>query len=205
MTYNEFTKNHRGETPDVHPRCYENGTISCPISSYIKYIEKLHPENNWLWQRARPRISGSEKCWYTKTAVGTNHLGLMMRRISERLHLSKQFTNHSVRATAITTLCDAGIRDRHIAKLSVHRSLHSIANYNRDCSEPQKRNVSAILQGSDATTATTCNSSTRSTTSTSVCSTATCTSTTTLSSSLWLQNCTIHGNISITNNNYNNQ
>ena len=223
MSFNEFTKNHRGDTSDVHPRCYANHTKTCPVESFQNYLAQLHPEIDCLWQR--PSIT-NKKSWYMKCPLGVNRLGTMMERISKRLNLSKKFTNHSVRATTITNLSEAGVEARHIAKLSGHRSLQSIDNYNKDCSESQKRHFSSILQGSNtadtSATATTtakqhCSNSnpesssySRSTptpsTFISASSSTTSTSTsTTAPSSLWLQNCTINGNISITNNNNYNQ
>ena len=83
---------------------------------------------------------------YGNVSLGINSLGKMVQVISKRLRVFKNFTNHSVRSTAITVLSDSGIEARHIAKVSGHRSLLSIDNYARDSSEDQKRNFSAILQ-----------------------------------------------------------
>ena len=201
LTHNEFTKNHRGDDSDeIHPRCYANDSPMCPVTSFTKYISKLNVKNDCLWQRPKRKYTESTPEWYANVAVGVNTLGDMMKQISKRLELSKIFTNHSVRATAITVLSNAGIEARHIAKVSGHRSLQSIDNYARDASEEQKQQFSAILQdvpisSSETSTDTSANKS--------MCSSTTSisnSSTTSVPSCLWLQNCVVNGNISIVNN-----
>jgi hypothetical protein len=53
----------------------------------------------------------------------------MMPGISEQAKLSFRYTNHSVRATAITALDDADIETRHIMRASGHKSETSIRSY----------------------------------------------------------------------------
>ena len=129
------------DTSDVHPLlCYANGTKTCPVASYQKYLILLNPDIDCLWQRPSVTVT-CKKSWYIKSPLGVNHLGTMMERISKRSNLSKEFTNHSVCATTINNLSEAGVEACHIAKQSGHRSLLSIDNYNKDCSETQKRHL----------------------------------------------------------------
>ena len=48
-----------------------------------------------------------------------------MKILSKAANLSKIYTNHSVRATAITLWSDAGLSNRHIMSLSGHRNENS--------------------------------------------------------------------------------
>ena len=84
-----------------------------------------------------------------KIAGGQKHFTKKDGYISKELGLTKIYTNHSVRATAITALSDAGVEARHIATISKHRNLASIANYNKEACEAQKRAFSEILQNDD--------------------------------------------------------
>ena len=58
--------------------------------------------------------------------VGKRSLGEMMKQISKQARLSKDYTNHSIRATAVTILDKSGFEARHIMALSGHRSESSI-------------------------------------------------------------------------------
>lgn len=45
-----------------------------------------------------------------------------MPEISEKAKLSRRYTNHSIHATSITAMDEAGIEARHIVQASGHRS-----------------------------------------------------------------------------------
>ena len=68
-----------------------------------------------------------------------------MREISLGANLSKTYTNHCVRATAITLWSDSCIPARHIMSISGHVSEQSLASYNRRPSTSQLKNCSDIL------------------------------------------------------------
>ncbi|CAH3041028.1 unnamed protein product, partial [Pocillopora meandrina] len=72
----------------------------------------------------------------------------MMKSISEAAKLSKMYTNHSVRATAITSWSNAGIQNRHIMAISGHRSEQSLAHYNTQPSTSQLQHCSEVLSSS---------------------------------------------------------
>ena len=50
----------------------------------------------------------------------------MMKEISEKAVLSTVYTNHCVRATAITLWSEAGLADRHTCHISGHRNPNSL-------------------------------------------------------------------------------
>lgn len=68
-----------------------------------------------------------------------------MKNISEEANLSKVYTNHCVRATAITLWSNAGISNRHIMAISGHRSEQSLVSYNSRPSTSQLHNCSQVL------------------------------------------------------------
>ena len=71
-----------------------------------------------------------------------------MTEISQAAGLSKNYTNHSVRATAITVWSNAGILNRHIMAISGHRNEQSLVNCNARPSSLQLRNCSDVLSRS---------------------------------------------------------
>jgi len=74
-----------------------------------------------------------------------NALANMMKTISKEALLSKVYTNHSVRATAITLWSNAGIPNRHIMAISGHRNEQSLGHYNSRPSVNQLHNCSEVL------------------------------------------------------------
>ena len=67
-----------------------------------------------------------------------------MKRISKKANLSKTYTNHSIRATAVTVLDRSGFEARHIMTIGGHKSESSIGSYcNTDIST--KRKMPAFL------------------------------------------------------------
>lgn len=68
-----------------------------------------------------------------------------MSDLSVAAALSKTYTNHCIRATAITTLDQAGYEARHIMTVSGHRNEASIKSYSRDTSTNQKRKMSEAI------------------------------------------------------------
>lgn len=64
-----------------------------------------------------------------------------MSDLSVAAALSKTYTNHCIRATAIATLVQAGYEDRHIMTVSGHRKGAPIKSYSRDTSTHQKRKM----------------------------------------------------------------
>ena len=54
-----------------------------------------------------------------------------MKSVSQGCDLSQEYTNHSVRATAINLWSDADIPDRHITFVSGHSNEQSLARYSR--------------------------------------------------------------------------
>lgn len=128
------------------------GTALCPVASFEKYLDKRHPGCEAFFQRPRQSVtpggSGSgehSSSWYERKPLGKNSLGSMMSMISKAAQLSLVYTNHSVRATSITQLSNAGFEARHIKTVSGHRNEASIASYCSDTSAKQKQDMSTAL------------------------------------------------------------
>ncbi|XP_061169503.1 uncharacterized protein LOC133178844 [Saccostrea echinata] len=148
----EADKNHSVDgTPDDtigEGRMYaQPGNVMCPVASFKKYLDKLHLKLDALWQRPLDSYLESNRVWYCRAAIGKNTLGTMMSAISKLGNLSNMYTNHSIRATAVTALDDAGIEARHIMRASGHKSEASIRSYACRLSDPKKREMSDCLSG----------------------------------------------------------
>ena len=148
QTLDEMDKNHR-ENCDRNAtigegRMYENHlSDSCPVKSFEKYISKLHPDLEALWQRPREGpLRADESIWYFRAPVGEKKMGNMMKDMSNQYQLSKIYTNHCLRSTAIEILNAAGFNDREIMKISGHKSVTSLQSYPNRISDQCKESIS---------------------------------------------------------------
>jgi hypothetical protein len=142
----ELTKNHRendrtsasGVMPEMgdHPLC--------PVTSYERYLAKLHPESNCLWQRPRDTYLESDPTWYCNARVGAKSLSTFLSNLSTSCKLSTVYTNHSLRATGITLLSRSGFNFAQICAVSGHKSVSSLAVYQRVDTDEKVRMGQAI-------------------------------------------------------------
>jgi hypothetical protein len=121
------------------------GSNLCPVASFKLYVSKLNPECAAFWQRPLNAFEDDSDVWFCKVALGKNTLGKMMATISTSSNLSTIYTNHSIRASCITALDQAGFEARHICRVSGHKSENSIRSYSERLSEEQSRNISDQL------------------------------------------------------------
>ena len=87
------------------------GNPRCPVMNIKKYLSKLNPQCEWMWQRPKQRV-GEEDVWYANSPVGKWTLSQMTKNICKAAGCTKHYTNHSLRATSITLLDHAGHASR---------------------------------------------------------------------------------------------
>ena len=112
---------------------YENADKPkvCPVRVFELYLSKLHPSLNLLWQRpkALDNFSESDSVWYCNSPLGKNTLGSFMKTISVDCELSREYTNHCIRSTAVSILDNNNFKARHIMRVSGHKSESSIRSF----------------------------------------------------------------------------
>ena len=153
MAHDELTKNHPGGLSDSssaekYARMYETEEANDGFKALRLYLSKLNPNCEAFFQTPRKNWSYDDSVWFEARPVGVNTLDAMMKSISEAASLSQIYTNHCVRATAITLWSNAGIPNRHIMAISGHRNEQSLAHYNTRPSTSQLRNCSEVLSKS---------------------------------------------------------
>jgi hypothetical protein len=116
------------------------------VVAFEKYIGKLHPECDFLFQRPREILQpAKEEKWYCNSRIGKNTIGKLMSGISIAAKLSKKYTNHSIRATSVTLLDTENFDARHIMALSGHKSETSIRSYASRVRDSKRREMSLAL------------------------------------------------------------
>ena len=142
----EVTKNHQIDESHAKGRMYDAPESDmCPVKTFELYISKLHPSSDLFFQLPRRCYNVSDDLWLEPKPIGENTLGNFMPRISAMCSLSRRYTNHCLRSTAITLLDEAQFPSRHIMTVSGHKSENSIKSYNHHTNEETKRLMSHTL------------------------------------------------------------
>ena len=90
----------------------------------------LNPKNEFLFQRPKKGSKiGVDHVCFDNMVVGEHTLCEKMKCISKEAEFSKIYTNHSIRATAVTILDKCGYEARHIMAVSGHKSESSKQSY----------------------------------------------------------------------------
>ena len=151
MGHDEATKNHPGgfneaESFEKFGRMYQTDDPNDGYGALRLYLSKLNPKCEAFFQFPKRNWSGpADEVWYENRCLGVNKLANMMKELSVSANLSKIYTNHCVRATAITLWSNAGLSNRHIMAISGHRNEQSLASYNSRPSSNQLQQCSNVL------------------------------------------------------------
>ena len=145
----ELTKNHQSIDEKVSGFMPENRDDPlCPVKSFRKYLEHLNPDNNFLWQVALENVDiKTTQVWFSKKHMGKNTLALFMQDISKECHLSKKYTNHSIRVTATTVLTRQNFSASEIMSITCHKSVQSLTRYQRT-QDKQKMRMGNVMHQS---------------------------------------------------------
>ena len=115
------------------------------IFLFENVYNQAQPLTRSLFPKFKTKFEWSDAIWYQKKPLGVNRLCKIMKEISLGAGLSKTYTNHCVRATAITLWSDSSVPARHIMSISGHANEQSLVSYNSRPSTSQLKNCSEIL------------------------------------------------------------
>ena len=102
----------------------------------------------------RPKVKWSpgDEIWFLKSPIGHNMLAKRFKEMCASAGLVGNFTNHSLRATAVSSMYDSGVSEKLIMKRSGHRSVEGVRSYQRE-NPTDKIKVSNVLASSSTTVA----------------------------------------------------
>lgn len=147
LCFNPAEKNHQGfnlKDTEHDQRLYGTGAANCPLVSLKKYINLLHPDCPFFFQRPREGDLDGASTWYINSPVGVNKISAFMSRISKQAGLQKTYTNHSIRATTVTSLRKKGVHVNDIMAVTGHKCPQSIMSYSTT-TETARRQMSHAL------------------------------------------------------------
>ena len=117
--------------------------MSCVLDTYLGKLSPEALEKDTFYIQPVASFDGS-KPWYTAKAIGKNTLAKMVKEICVDASICGRKTNHSLRATGVSDLFQAGVPDKIIKERSGHLSMDGLHQYQRTTSE-QEENVSKVL------------------------------------------------------------
>ena len=97
----------------------EPGNPLCPVKSLQLYLGKIPADAKAFYLQPK-RCIIQDGQWLNNMPLGVNTLSQMLPRICKKAG-TRIYTNHSLRATTIQKLADAGLEAREIMSVSGHR------------------------------------------------------------------------------------
>jgi len=126
------------------------GNERCVVKLLDTYLDMLPPNAPYFYMRALEKFPGDlKKSGITNQRVGVNLLKNILPELSEKSSVGVHYTNHSLRATAITRMFTNGIPEKVIAETSGHRSTKALRCYEHT-SVQQQQVVSRVINSSDS-------------------------------------------------------
>ena len=144
----ETVKNIQGGHKQVDQDYSETRMCGEAVQIFTFFLSKLNPDCDRLFQYPLNSFLVSSNTWYAKKPMGKNTLAQMMPRISEKSGLSKTYTCHSVRASCVSILFQAGVSAEKIISITRHKNTSSLKHYISGMSTDQKQQCSSILSSS---------------------------------------------------------
>ena len=121
------------------------GKEHCRVKLLDKYFSLLSPAAPYFYMKAKEKFPADPtvSCFINQR-VGINQLKKMLPELSEKTGIGVRYTNHSLRATAITRMFNGEIDEKIIAEASGHRSLKALRAYEHT-SQLKLQNASRII------------------------------------------------------------
>ena len=134
---------------DFKPRMFAVGGDRCPVALFKEYIHrrpgKLRNQGPFYLGIKHNRRADDE-IWFKVQPMGVNRINYMMKYIISGTSLAEQekkFTNHSARKTVVSKL-KRQVERSSVAKVTGHKSLESINDYD-EADEEEQRSLSLAI------------------------------------------------------------
>ena len=128
-------------------RMFQTGGGTCPVAFFRQYINR-RPRNLWasgpFYLSIKYYSGPGDETWYKVQPMGENKINTMMKNIISQTTLKsseKRFTNHSARKTLVSMMKKANLEWSSIAKVTGHRNIQSLDDYD-EADEDEQRQLS---------------------------------------------------------------
>ena len=121
------------------------GNDRCVVKLLDKYLSLLPSDASYFYMRAKDKAPPNPSVSsFANQRVGINVLKNMLPELSEKAGIQVKYTNHSLRATAITRMFNGEVEEKVIAETSGHKSLKALRSYEHTCKQ-KLQNVSRVI------------------------------------------------------------
>ena len=142
---------------DFQPRMFSVAGERCPVALFKQFVERRPLKMRWsgpfyLSFKRNRRLNDNIR--FKTLPMGEITISNMMKTTVAGTSLEeshKKFTNHSSRKTTVSKLKKAYVESSDIVKVTGHRSVQSLDDYNEADVEEQRRLFSAISERNDET------------------------------------------------------
>ena len=143
---------------DFQPRMFATGGSRCPVSIFKEYVQRrpLQLQSNGPFYLAvKHNKIATDDIWYKAQPMGENKINSMMKNIIAGTSLEtsgKKFSNHSARKTVVSKLKHVNIERAGIVKVTGHRNLQSLDDYDEANEQEQCELSLAISKRNNSST-----------------------------------------------------
>ena len=135
------------------PKMFQTGGERCPVALFRQYINR-RPRNlrasGPFYLSIKYNSGPSDETWYKVQPMGENKINSMMKNIISQTTLQsseKRFTNHSALKTLVSKMKKANLERSSIAKVTGHRNIQSLDDYDEADEDEQRQLSWAISKG----------------------------------------------------------
>ena len=115
----------------------------CPVKAFETYIAKISNCSNLF---PKPLEKYCPDRWYSEKACrGKDYMGNIMKMLSQKLSLTKTYTNHCIRSTVVSNMIDNGHDVSDVAAVTGHKSSDALRKYASHKRESQIQSFSETL------------------------------------------------------------
>lgn len=129
-------------------RAYENidNHSECPVVAWELYFLKISHCSSLFPKPTKVQSKKTIQSFSDKMCLGKNSLDNLMTKLSNKLCLSKRYTNHCIRVTLVTVLKENGFSNAEICSVTGHRNPMSVDRYNRKRRDQEFDELGAAAQ-----------------------------------------------------------
>ena len=137
---------------DFQPRMFAVGGERCPVALFKQFVSR-RPQNlkttGPFYLSIKTNRKPDDNVWFKVQPMGENKINDMMKIIVANTILEssdKKFTNHSARKTVVSKLKKANVERSGIVKVTGHKTIQSLDDYD-EANEEEQRQLSYAISG----------------------------------------------------------
>ena len=138
------------------PKMFQTGEGKCPVALFRQYISRRPPNlrtSGPFYLSIKYNRRADDEIWYKVQPMGENKINSMMKSIISGTSLEtseKRFSNHSARKTVVSKMKKANLERSAIAKVTGHRDIRSLDDYD-EADEDEQRQLSWAISRKNST------------------------------------------------------